>query len=109
MLPPAPGSAGLCALRSQLAQRIDGLGALAQFEMQLRGSDIAALADAADDLAALYLIAALDQKGVAMGIGGDPAIGMADQQQIAEAAQLVAGIDDDATVGGAHRRAQGGG
>ena len=80
------GWGGLRALGPELAERIDSLRALAQFEVQLRGADIAALADAADDLAALHLIAALDQQGIAMGVGGNPAIGMTYQQQIAETA-----------------------
>lgn len=96
----------LRALWSQLTQGIDGLGTFAQFEVQLRGGDIAALANAADHLASLHLIAPLDQQRIAMGVGRDPTVGMANQKQIAEAAQLVAGIDDDAIVGRTHRGAQ---
>ena len=42
-----------------------------------------------------------------MRIGRDPSIGVADEKQIAETAQLVAGVDDDAIIGRAHRRPQG--
>ena len=42
-----------------------------------------------------------------MGVGGDIAVGMANQNQIAIALQLVAGVSDDAVFGGLHRRALG--
>ena len=35
-----------------------------------------------------------------MGIGGDPAIGVADQEQVAEAFQLISRIGDGTAVGG---------
>ena len=44
-----------------------------------------------------------------MGIRRHPAVGVLDQDKIAEAAQLVAGIGDDAVIGGNDRRSLGGG
>ena len=59
--------------------------------------------DSATDLAAPHLLAALDLQLAVVGIGRDPAVGVADQHEIAVALQLVAGIDDGAVLGRLHR------
>ncbi len=63
--------------------------------------------DLRDHLPALDLIAALDHQFLGVRVGGDVAVGMAHQHQIAVALELVAGIGDDAVLGGLHRRALG--
>src|SRR5579872_1497784 len=84
-----------CPLRREFGHWIDRLSALAQLEMQLRAIDVARLPDPGDHLPALYLAAPLHQQRIAMGVGGDPAVGVANQKQVAESPQLIAGIDDD--------------
>ena len=93
----------------EISGGIDRGRALAQFEVQLRSVDVAALAGLGDDLAALDRVAALDVELAIVGVGGDEAIGMADQNQIAVAFQLAAGIGDDAVFRGPHRGALGNG
>src|SRR5260370_21096932 len=83
--------------------RIDRAFAAAQLEMELRLADPTGRTDLGDHLAAVHRVALLDEQLVAMGIGRDPAIGMLDQHQIAVAAQLVAGIGDDAAFDGLDR------
>ena len=90
-------------LPAQVRDRIDGLGAAAEFEMGLRAGDVAGPPDFGDDLAAADRGAAADQDRLIVGIGRGPAIGMADQDQIAVAAQFVADIDHDTVLGRAHR------
>ena len=72
--------------------------------MQLRRVDVAGLPRARDDLAAFDLIAALDQELFGMSVSGDVAIGMAHENQVAVALELVAGIGHDPVFGGFHRR-----
>src|SRR4051812_11538773 len=81
-------------------QRVDRRRSLADLEMQLRRSDLAGLPGLGDDLAALDGLAALDQQLAGMGIGGDVAIGMPDQDQVAVTLQFVARISDDPVFGG---------
>src|SRR5260370_11199947 len=78
--------------------RIDRALAAAQLEMELRLADPAGRADLGDNLAAIDRVALLDEQLVAMGIGRDPAAAVLDQDEIAIAAQLVAGIGDHAAV-----------
>src|ERR1700751_4514788 len=75
---------------------------LADFEMQLRRVDVAGLAGARDHLPAFDLIAALDQELLGMGVSGHVAVGMAHQNEVAIALELVAGIGHDAVFGGLH-------
>src|SRR3546814_16891158 len=77
--------------------------------MQLRPVDVAGLADGRDRLTARNPVAASYQQGVGVGIGRRPAVRVLDQQQVAETAQLVAGIDDDAVLGGTDLGARRGG
>src|SRR5579883_3162613 len=91
--------------RHQIFPRINRFLAAAQFEMKLRLADISGRPDPGDHLAAGDLLPGFDQDHVAMGIGGDETVGMLDQDQIAVAAHLVAGIGDNAAVGGLDRRA----
>ena len=90
---------------AEILRRIDRRRALADLEVQLRRVDVAGLAGLGDHLAALDGVAALDHQLAGMGIGGDEAVGVADQHQIAVALELVAGIGDDAVLGGLDRRA----
>ena len=64
--------------------------------MDLRFRHAAAGADPADDIAAFDNIAALDQHHLVMGVGGDPALGVADQDEVSVAAKFIADIGDDA-------------
>ena len=76
--------------------------------MQLRASCTSPVcAGIADHLALRHAVAATDDDDAfGMGIGGDIAIVMPDQDEIAVALQLVAGIGDDAGGGGMDRRAR---
>ena len=67
--------------------------------MQLWFGDVAGGADARDRLAARDLVAALDQDLIAMPIGRDPAVRMFDENEVAVAAQLIAGIGDNTPIG----------
>ena len=64
-------------------------GPFADLEMQLRCGHIWLAARARDDLPALDLIATLHQKLFGMSIGGDVAIGMAHQNEIAITLELI--------------------
>ena len=81
---------------AKIFHRIDGRGAFADFEMELRRLDVPGRPDPCDGLPAFHLIALLDRQRLIMRIGRHPAIGMADQHHIAETAQLVTGIGNDA-------------
>src|SRR5262249_33006500 len=83
---------------------VERRGSLADLEMKLRRVDVAGLAGARDHLTAFDLVAALDQELLGMGISGDVAVGVAHQNQIAVALELVAGIGHDAVFGGFDRR-----
>src|SRR3954454_17133636 len=74
--------------------------------MELRLADRAGRADPGDRLPALDALAALHRDALAMRVSGGPAVGMLEQDEIAEAAQLVSGIGDDAVAGRQHRRAE---
>ena len=69
-----------------MARRIDGAAATPDLEMKLRLYDAAGRADAGDGLALAHLLAAPNEQHLVMGVSRYPAAGMADQQQIAEAA-----------------------
>ena len=73
--------------------------AATQLEMQLRLGDTAGGADTCDHLAAGDLFAAFDQHHIAMRIGRDPTVRVFDENEVAVAAQLVAGIGDDPAIG----------
>ena len=70
--------------------------------MHLRLLDRAGFTGFADHLPAGHLVAALDQEFVVVGIGGDPAVVVADQNKIAIAFEFAAGIGDDPAFGGVH-------
>src|SRR5207302_1799524 len=77
--------------------------------MELRFADPAGRADLGDRLAATHRIAALDEDLVAMRVGADPTARMLYQDEVAVAAQFVAGIGDNAAFdrgdrGAARRR-----
>ncbi len=99
------GAGGRCLKPGEIVDRIDGLRALAQFEMKLRRRDISGLAGFGDDLPALDGLAALHIDLGIIRIGRNEAIGVADQNEIAIAFELIAGIGDDARLGRFHRRA----
>ena len=69
----------------EMLHGIDGLGILAQFEMELRLGDLARRARLGDDLTTLHHVAARHHHFVIVGVGRDIAVGMAHQHQIAEA------------------------
>src|SRR5262245_33267239 len=80
------------------AHRIHGGGALADFEMDLRAGYRTGLAGLGDDVAALDRVAALDEQVSIVGVGGNPAAFMANEDQIAITFELVSGIGDDASL-----------
>ena len=61
--------------------------------------------ESAIDLPALHRVAALHLQLAVVGVGRDPAVGVADQHEVAVALQLVAGIDHGAVLGRLDRRA----
>src|SRR5437879_1014189 len=71
--------------------------------MELRLGDRAGGADTADGLTPLDAISAFHRDGLAMGVGCRPAVGMLEQDEVAEATQLVAGIRDNAVIGSQYR------
>ena len=73
--------------------------------MELWRRDAAGLPDRGDDLTAPHRLAATHADRVVVAVGGHPPVGMAQDQKVAEARQLVAGIDDDAVLGRVHRGA----
>ena len=73
--------------------------------MQLRPADPPGAADPGDDLTTTNRLARADQGLADMRIGGHPAIGMTEEEQIAKAAKLVPDVDDDAVLGRPHRGA----
>jgi hypothetical protein len=73
--------------------------------MQLRRSDLARLAGLGNDLAALNGVAALHQHFTGVGISSDVAVRVPNQNQVAVALDLIAGIADDAVLGRPHWRA----
>ncbi len=77
--------------------------------MELGRGRRAGLADGADRLALCHCRAALNVDLGQMAIGRHPAAGMADQDQVAEGGQFVAGIDHRTGVGGMNGRARRGG
>src|SRR5690242_15696634 len=89
----------------QILRRIDRGRAFTDFKMQLRRGDIPGLTGVPDHLAALHRLAAFDQNVAGMRIGGDEAIGVADEDQIAIALQLTAGIGNHAVLCGLDRGA----
>src|SRR5712691_2637667 len=71
--------------------------------MELRRGDAPALAGLGDHLPALHRLAAMDEDLGIVRIGGDPAVGVLDQDEIAVSLQLVTGIGDDTVLGGLDR------
>lgn len=67
--------------------------------MQLRRVDSAGRADCSDFFAAGYPLPFLYKQAVIVGIGGNPAVVVLNQNQVAETFQFVAGISDRAFVG----------
>ena len=103
---PAEGlSSSRCTRLVEELRRIDRRRALADLEVQLRRRHVAGLPGLRDHLPALDGVAALDQDLAGMGVGGDVAVGVAHQHEIAVALELVAGIGDDAVLGRLDRRA----
>src|SRR5271169_1967087 len=64
--------------------------------MQLRRSDLARLTGFGNDLTALDSVTALHQKLACMSIGGDVAVGVADENKVAVTLELIPGIGNDA-------------
>ena len=93
----------------QIFSGIAGSAAAAHFEMELRNLDAAGRADGSDLLALADPLPALDQYRVVVGVGGDPAARVLDQEKVAEAPKFVSGIGDDAVLRRLHRRAPLGG
>ena len=75
--------------------------------MELRLGDTTAHADIANLLTLRHRLAHLDAGVLEVGIGRDPAVGMLDQDEVAEPRNLVSGVDHLAGRGGAHDRARG--
>lgn len=67
--------------------------------MQLRRVDSAGRADRSDFFAAGYPLPFFYKQAVIVGIGGNPAVVVLNQNQVAETFQFVAGISDRAFVG----------
>ncbi len=89
----------------EVLEGIDRRRPLAQLEMELDAVGAAGAAGPGDHLAAAHPLAPADQQPVVVGVGADPAGLVLDQDHVAEAAELVAGIGDDAVLDGADRRA----
>ena len=87
----------------QIFFRIDRAVAAAQFKMQLRPAHIAGPAHPGNNLATPHDVTTLHKDDRAVRIGRHPAAGMLDQNQIAKALQLIAGIGDNAVFGGPDR------
>src|SRR5215470_14633896 len=98
-----PPSSVLDLRPTQILRRVDRGRALADFKMQLRRGDAAGLPGMRNHLAAFHGLAALDQNIAGMRVGGDETIGVANQDQIAIALELTAGISDDAIFRGFDR------
>src|SRR3954447_6053922 len=96
-----------CSETGQVLCRIHGGRALTQLEVQLRRRDIAGLAGLCDRLTALHRIAALYFELAIVGIGRHEAVGVADEDEIAVALELAAGIGDYAVIRRFHGRAFG--
>src|SRR5262249_40616169 len=99
---PAAAAGGLLSRRVvffHVQHRGDRLGALAQLEGQLRLIDGSGLAGLGDHLASAHHLIALDQQLLVVGVGRNPAVVVADQNQIAIAFELVAGVGDFAGLG----------
>src|SRR5215813_5734923 len=71
-------------------KRVDGLRALADLEVELRRPHLPRLTRFGNHLATLDGVPALHQQLTRMGIGGDVAVGVPDQDEIAVALELVA-------------------
>ena len=103
----APAQSTFASRPVEILRGIDRRRALANLEVQLRRGHVAGLAGFGDHLAALDAVAALDHDFAGVGIGGDEAVAVAHQHQIAVALELVAGIGDDAVFRRLDRRALG--
>src|SRR5579871_5266047 len=88
-------------------KRVNRRRSLADLEMKLRRPHLARLTRFGNDLTALDGVPALHQQLTRMGICGDIAVGMPNQDQIAITLQLVAGIGDDAVLSRLDRRTLG--
>src|SRR5215831_14037094 len=93
--------------RDKIRLGIDGLRALAQLEMDLRLIDITCGSGQCDHLAGRNMIAARDSDLVAMGIGGDETIVVADENKVSVGFEIAAGIADSSRGGRVHRRPTG--
>src|SRR5271170_6098311 len=71
--------------------------------MQLRRSYVAGLAGLGDHLTAFDRVALLDQDFAGVSIGRDETVAVTNQQEIAVAFKLVAGVSDDTILGSLHR------
>src|SRR5690606_21010660 len=89
----------------QVARRIDRRRILADLEVQLRRVGLAAHAGDRDLLPALDLFAALDLERAGVAVDRDQPVLVAHQHGVAEFLEPIAGIDDDAVLGGLDRRA----
>src|SRR4051794_32154592 len=89
----------------EVAAGIDGAVAFANFEVELRTIDVAGRADERDGLALAHAVAFVDEQLLVVGVGGDETVRVTDQEQVAVTGELVAGVNDDAVVGGLDRGA----
>src|SRR5215471_5628502 len=88
----------LSSARRQVLHRIDRRRSLADLEVQLWRRHAAGLARLCDHLTASHGVVALDHQLAGMRVGGDEAVGVPDQDQVAVALELAARIGDDAVV-----------
>src|SRR5262249_4163635 len=103
-------SSAVCGLSSdlssaQILRRVNRGRTFADFKMQLRRGDIAGLTGMGNDLPAFHRFTALDQDVAGMGIRGNESVRVPDQNEIAIALKLVAGIGDHAIFGSLDRGA----
>ena len=87
----------------QILRRIDGGRALAHFEVQLRARHVAGLAGLADHLTALDGLALLHVQFAGVRVGGDEAVRVAHQHEIAVTLQFAARVGNDTVFGGLDR------
>src|SRR5262245_38481959 len=91
----------------QELKRVNRARSLTDLEVELRRRHFPGLTRLGNDLAALDGISALHHQLTRMGICGDVAVGVPNQNQIAITLQLVAGIGDDAVFSRLDRRTLG--
>ncbi len=79
-------------------QRIDGSRIPSELEMQHSFAGVARASDLCDRLPSLDAVAAFDQILAVVAVGGEVSVGVPDQDQIAEALERRATIDDNTVL-----------